>query len=187
LQETANRIDEKRFPVFRAEVQARLGLALEDVAKYKYPENIQARIHYGLIGQVEGNKSETGKRVVYLKAAIDAYQKALRVLTEDSPQLHWAVTQIDLGGAYLALGKQLTGKAVETLPAALTSLEDALRVFTTRELYRQFWAATHANLCEGYRLLSDHLSETEAVGRLQSAVAACNDALRYSRKDPDFG
>jgi len=81
-----------------------------------------------------------------LQRAIEHYEAALRIYTEEAAPQDWATTQNNLGVAYSDLP---TGDRGENLRRAIEHYEAALRV-RTEEAAPQEWAATQNNLGTAY-------------------------------------
>jgi tetratricopeptide (TPR) repeat protein len=81
-----------------------------------------------------------------LQRAIECYQAALRIYTEETAPQEWATTQNNLGNAYSDLP---TGDQGENLRRAIERYEAALRVYTEEAAPRD-WAMTQNNLGIAY-------------------------------------
>lgn len=113
-----------------------------------------------------------------LEQAMISYQNALLERTRDRVPLDWAMTQMNLGSAFLVMGKR--EKGTELLEQAVTSYQNAL-LERTRNRVPLAWAATQNNL--GSALLNPSLGEREAgTERLEQAVTSYqNSLLEYTR------
>ncbi len=107
-----------------------------------------------------------------LKRAIAAYREALKERTREKVPLDWAMTQNNLGNAFLRLGQRESG--TEQLEAAITAYREALKEYT-REKVPLLWAMTQNNLGTVLSTLGERNSGTE---QLEAAVAAYCEALK---------
>jgi len=122
--DSASRADGNEDPVTWATVQNNLGLAYANLP--------------------------TGDRVQNLGLAIDFYQAALRIFTENDNPANWAGTQNNLGLAYASLP---TGDRAQNLVLAIDSYRAALRVSTENDSPAD-WAGTQNNLGNAYASLA---------------------------------
>ena len=118
-----------------------------------------------------------GNRTANLRRAIACFEAALRVYTEADFPATWAMTQNNLGNAYLSLP---TGDRCDSHLRAIACYEVALRVYTEAN-YPTEWAASqdnlgtaYANLPEGNRgtnlRLRHHLLQGGVAGPQQGQV-----------------
>ncbi|TBR60008.1 hypothetical protein B4U84_03655, partial [Westiellopsis prolifica IICB1] len=106
---------------------------------------------------------------------IAAYESALEVYTREAFPQDWAMTQNNLGNAYLY---RILGERANNLEYAIAAYESALEV-RTREAFPQQWATTQNNLGNAYsnRILG------ERANNLEYAIAAYKSALEvYTRE-----
>jgi hypothetical protein len=104
--------------------------------------------------------------------AIAAHEAALTVFARGAHPVDWAMTQNNLGTAWLRLR---SGDRAENLRRAIAAYEAALSV-RTRDDYPVDWAMTQHNLAilKGY--LAD-LPGEDRCGRLRQAIACGKGAL----------
>ena len=116
-----------------------------------------------------------GVRWLNVEIAIAAYEQALGVYTRESFPEDWAMTQNNLGNAYL---NRLWGERGENLERAIAAYEQALKVYT-RESLPEKWAMTQNNLgiAYSYRLLG------ERGENLERAIAAYEQALEVRTRE----
>mgnify|MGYP000931128476 CR=1 FL=1 len=110
-----------------------------------------------------------------LQRAIEHYEAALRIYTEEAAPQDWATTQNNLGVAYSDLP---TGDRGENLRRAIEHYEAALRV-RTEEAAPQEWAATQNNLGTAY---SD-LPTGDRGENLRRAIECYKAALRVRTEE----
>jgi tetratricopeptide (TPR) repeat protein len=110
-----------------------------------------------------------------LQRAIECYQAALRIYTEETAPQEWATTQNNLGNAYSDLP---TGDQGENLRRAIERYEAALRVYTEEAAPRQ-WAMTQNNLGNAYR----DLPTGDQGENLQRAIEHYKAALRVRTEE----
>ncbi len=116
-----------------------------------------------------------GDRRENLKNAIESYEAALRVYTEDGFPVQWAGTQNNLGEAYRNLP---TGDRGENLKNAIGCYEAALRVHT-EDAFPVDWAMTRNNLGTAY----SNLPRGDRGENIKKAIESYEDALRVRTKD----
>jgi tetratricopeptide (TPR) repeat protein len=105
------------------------------------PESASEAWQLSIFG-VELFDSSLGSRVHSLHRAIDCYQAALLIYTEQEFPQDWAMTQNNLGNAWCDLP---AGDCGENLRRAIDCYQAALRVRTEQE-FPQDWAMTQSNL-----------------------------------------
>ncbi|MEZ6058127.1 MAG: hypothetical protein R3C01_15620 [Planctomycetaceae bacterium] len=115
-------------------------------------------------------KSPQGNRNENLQRAIDCYNAALRVYTEQEFPQDWAMTQNNLGTAYQNLP---TGDRGANLQRVIDCYHAALRVYTEQE-FPQDWAMTQNNLGTAYC----DLPTGDRGANLQRAIDCYTAALR---------
>ncbi|MFN6482756.1 CHAT domain-containing protein [Nostoc sp. DedQUE03] len=115
--------------------------------------------------RIKGNRSEN------LEAAIEAYQLALKVFTQESFPEEWATIINNLGTAY---NERILGNRAENLELAINAYKLALKV-RTRERFPEKWASTQDNLGSAYeqRIKGDQADNIEA------AIEAYELALQF--------
>ena len=94
----------------------------------------------------------TGDRAANLARAIECYQAALRVRTEQDFPADWATTQNNLGETCRNLP---TGDRAAHLAKAIECFQAALRVRTEQD-FPADWAGTQNNLAIAYKASGDH-------------------------------
>lgn len=115
--------------------------------------------------RIKGDKAEN------LEVAIDAFEKALQVVTredEDSPE-GWGKIQNNLGLAYR---DRIWGDKAENLERAIAAHQAALQV-RTRDVCPKLWAMTQMNLAVDYL----HRIEGDRAENQELALAANKAAL----------
>ena len=111
-----------------------------------------------------------------LRAAITAYQAALKVFTpDDDPPMDWAVTQNNLGIALQVLGEREADPA--RLRDAITAFQAALTV-RTPDTAPMDWATTQNNLGLALRWLGALDRDSAAFGRAAAAFELCQTEHR---------
>jgi tetratricopeptide (TPR) repeat protein len=105
-----------------------------------------------------------------LQRAIECYEAALRIYTEEAAPQQWATIQIALGNAYQKLP---TGDRGENLRLAIECYEAALTVYT-EEAAPHDWAMTQNNLGNAY----DDLPTGDRGENLRRAIEHYEAALR---------
>ncbi|MDT9191299.1 MAG: tetratricopeptide repeat protein, partial [Limnospira sp. PMC 894.15] len=78
--------------------------------------------------------------------AIGCYQVALEVYTRTAFPKDWALTQMNLGGAYLY---RIRGERADNIESAIGCYQVALEVYT-RTAFPKDWALTQMNLGGAY-------------------------------------
>ena len=139
------------------------GLTKEDVDGYNWG------VIQNSIGIAYGDLP-TGDRSDNLWRAINCYEKALWVYTEEEHPPEWATTQNNLGNAYRHLP---TGDKTENLQQAIACYEAALRV-RTEEAFLDQWAQTQNNLGNAFL----DLPTGDLAENLQQAIDYYQPALR---------
>jgi WD40 repeat protein/tetratricopeptide (TPR) repeat protein len=160
LETAVKRIDRTRYAEWWAEMQSHWGLALSGL----------------------GASGEGGQGSASLRAAVTAFQNALRVRRKESLPQEWAATQNNLGNAYQSLGERLKGtEAIESLRDAVTAYQRTLQV-QTKKSFPWYWARTQSDLGVVYRSLGERLNGIESIENLRNAVTACQNALEVRTK-----
>jgi CHAT domain-containing protein/tetratricopeptide (TPR) repeat protein len=108
------------------------------------------------------------------RIAITAYANALRVRTEAELPQDYAMTNNNLGNAYINLAP-FSANPAEQIEKAIAAYANALRVYTEAEL-PQAWATTNNNLGVAYRDLAPFSSNP--AEQIEKAIAAYANALR---------
>jgi len=125
---------------------------------------------------VEWQNTTLGNRASNLQRAIECYEAALRVYTENDFSQDWAMTQNNLGIVYRNLP---TGDRGRNLQRAIECYEAALRIRTEAD-FPQEWAMTQNNLGIVYR----NLPTGDRGRNLQRAIECYEAALRvYTEAD----
>ncbi|MBD2606032.1 CHAT domain-containing protein [Scytonema hofmannii FACHB-248] len=114
--------------------------------------------------RIKGNRAEN------LEAAIEAYQLALKVFTQESFPEEWATIINNLGTAY---NERILGNRAENLEVAINSYTLALKV-RTREAFPEKWASTQDNLGSAY----DQRIKRDRAENLEAAIEAYKLALQ---------
>ncbi|MDZ8223586.1 CHAT domain-containing tetratricopeptide repeat protein [Nostoc sp. ChiVER01] len=114
--------------------------------------------------RIKGNRAEN------LEAAIEAYQLALKVFTEESFPEEWATIINNLGTAY---NERILGNRAENLEVAINAYRLALKV-RTREAFPEKWASTQDNLGSAY----DQRIKGDRAENLEAAIEAYKLALQ---------
>ncbi len=94
----------------------------------------------------------TEERSTMLELALEHYQQALQVLTEETFPGYWAIIQQGLCATYLL---KRDGDIAANLQQSIVRGQAALRVLT-RSAYPFEWAGAHAHLSEAYRRAALH-------------------------------
>ncbi|MCC5606405.1 tetratricopeptide repeat protein [Nostoc sp. CHAB 5834] len=114
--------------------------------------------------RIKGNRAEN------LEAAIEAYQLALKVFTEELFPEEWATIINNLGTAY---NERILGNRAENLEVAINAYRLALKV-RTREAFPEKWASTQDNLGSAY----DQRIKGDRAENLEAAIEAYKLALQ---------
>jgi tetratricopeptide (TPR) repeat protein len=117
----------------------------------------------------------TGDRGKNLKNAIESYEGALRVYTEDGFPVDWAMTRNNLGAAYWNLP---TGDRGENFRNAIECFEATLRVYT-EDGFPGDWAMTLNNLGTAYA----DLPAGDRGENVKKAIEYFEAALRVHTED----
>ena len=123
----------------------------------------------------EYGQASLGDRDANLRRAIDCYEYALRVYTEDAFPQDWAMTQNNLALTYADLP---SGDRDANLRRAIDCYEYALRVYT-EDAFPQQWAVTQNNLANAYR----NLPSGDRDANLRRAIDCFENALRVLTED----
>ncbi|NEO62491.1 MAG: CHAT domain-containing protein, partial [Moorea sp. SIO4G2] len=110
-----------------------------------------------------------------LEDAIACYQLALEVYTREAFPINWAMTQNNLGEAYLY---RIEGEKAQNLEVAIACYQLALEVLT-RERFPINWAMTQNNLGNAYL----YRIEGEKAQNLEQAIACYQLALEVLTRD----
>ncbi|MBD2771008.1 CHAT domain-containing protein [Iningainema sp. BLCCT55] len=110
-----------------------------------------------------------GRRALNIDIAITGYQAMLLVYTREAFPFNWAMTQNNLGSAYL---ERIQGDKAQNLESAIDAFQQALLV-RTREAFPVDWAATQHNLGIAY----SNRIEGDQTQNLELAIAAYKKAL----------
>ncbi len=187
----------ERFPMQYAMTQTNLGGAYKILAQVKDPvSNCQAAIsayekalkvytleryprYYATTQNNLGNayrqlaeaEVDVEKKVLKCRAAISAFEKALKVRTRESFPMDYAMTQNNLGNAYSTLAP-VREKAAHCR-MAISAFEKAIKVFTL-ETFPMQYAMTLSNMGNAYSILAD-VEEPENNSR--AAISAYEKAL----------
>jgi len=117
------------------------------------------------------------EKAEYMKIAIHAYKEMLKVKTLDRLPMDYAMTQNNLGNAYIRLA-EVESKAVNC-QKAIQTYEEALKVTTLAHLPMDY-AMTQNNLGNAYRTLAEVESKAE---NCQKAIQAYEEALKVRTLD----
>ena len=112
------------------------------------------------------------EKAEYMKAAIKAFEEALKVTTLEKFPMKYAITQNNLGAAYAILG-QVEETAINC-KSAINAYEEALKV-RTLEKFPMEYAMTQNNLGATYQTLGEL---REKVNNCKSAIKAYEEALK---------
>ena len=116
-----------------------------------------------------------GDQLLNLELSITAYQLILKVFTREAFPEEWAVTQNNLGIAYVG---RIRGERAENLEQALFSYELALQV-RTHAAFPEQWAMTQNNLGVAYR---DRI-RGERAENLERSISASELALQVFTRE----
>jgi tetratricopeptide (TPR) repeat protein len=116
-----------------------------------------------------------GDRASNLEEAIAFYTAALTVYTRDAFPENWAMTQNNLGVAYLY---RIRGEKAENIEMAIASYTAALSV-RTREAFPEKWAMTQNNLATAY----SNRIRGEKAENIEMAIAYFTAALTVYTRD----
>jgi tetratricopeptide (TPR) repeat protein len=126
---------------------------------------------------VELVEASLGDRTANLRRAIECFEAAMRVYTEQDFPQDWAVTQNNLGNAWQNLP---TGDRDANLHHAIECYEAALRVYTEQD-FPQDWAMTQNNLGAAWR----GLPTGDREANLRRAIE-CYEAALHVYTEQDF-
>ncbi len=119
----------------------------------------------------------------YFSNALNAYQKAMKYVSQEQSPLLWASTYIYIGNAYWQQGIRAKGSAIhEHLNAAVNAYKRSLEVYTREQLPQQ-WAMTQNNMGNA---LSDQGIRTggeDGAKLLAEAVSAYRSALEVRTRE----
>jgi len=163
------------------------GLAFFKVKKYddalvflSAANNAESAFYRGYIFDEKANFSSDPVKL-YKKAA-DEYNRALEAWKRETLPQAWAMTQNNLGNAYVNLGERVGGSGgVGYLKKAVAAYNEALKEYK-RETLPQYWAGTQNNLGGAYQDLGQRVSGFEGVNYLNMAVAAYTETLKEYRQ-----
>ena len=116
------------------------------------------------IGAKNALSTAESEQAKAIRAVISYFSNLIQQFPEQ-----WAITQINLGNAYL---ERIEGERAENLETAIACYEDALIILTQQEFPEQ-WAITQIDLGNAY---SDRI-EGERAENLETAIACYEDAL----------
>jgi tetratricopeptide (TPR) repeat protein len=119
---------------------------------------------------IELGRASLGDRTVNLRGAIDCFQTASRVYTEEGYSHDWAMTQNNLG---IALADLPTGDRDANLRRAIDCYQAALRVYA-EQAFPQQWAMTQNNLGNTWQ----NLPTGDRDANLRRAIDCYQAALR---------
>jgi tetratricopeptide (TPR) repeat protein len=136
-----------------------------------------------------GNKaSEFGtiklEKVEFMKIAIEAYEKALKVYTHDRFSKDYGMTQNNLGTAYQTLA-EVEDKA-ENCKRAMEAYEKALKVYTHGQFPMEY-GTTQNNLGNAYQTLADVEDKAENSKRAIGAYEKALKVYTHDRFSKDYG
>ena len=116
-----------------------------------------------------------GTRWLNVELSIKACTLALQVFTQKAFPENWAMTQMNVGCAYL---QRIRGERAENLEEAIVAYDRALQIYT-REAFPEDWAGTQMNLGIAYRTRI----RGERAENLEEAIVAYDRALQiYTRE-----
>ena len=118
-----------------------------------------------------------GDRADNLEKAIDAYQRALTVMTRDALPQEWAKTHHNLAFVYR---DRIRGDPADNRDKAIDALKGALTVFS-RAVHPREWAQVQDGLAGAY---VDRIREDRA-DNLEKAIAAYEQALTVTTREAD--
>ena len=127
---------------------------------------LKAGDHACNIGLIDVEKAS------YMKIAIDAYNRALKVYTIERFPMYYAITQNNLGNAYVTLAE--VEDKLENCSKAITAFNESLRVRTI-DRFPMDYAMTQNNLGTAYGTLADVEDKHE---NCLKAITAFNESLR---------
>ena len=116
-----------------------------------------------------------GSQANNLEIVIIGYQTVLEVYTRDAFPEDWAMTQNNLGNAYLY---RIRGERLENLELAIKALNLSSEVYT-REAFPEDWAMTQNNLGNAYLLRI----KGKRADNLELAITAYNISLEVYTRD----
>jgi tetratricopeptide (TPR) repeat protein len=117
------------------------------------------------------------EKAEFMKIAIGAYDKALKVYTRDRYPMDYGRTQNNLGTAYSTLA-EVEGKA-ENSKRGIGAYDKALKVYT-RDRYPMQYGTTQYNLGNAYSTLAEVEGKAENSKR---AIEAYDKALKVYTRD----
>ncbi|MGK7958701.1 MAG: tetratricopeptide repeat protein [Crocosphaera sp.] len=124
---------------------------------------------------IDINQFPLGSRADNLEIAIKGYETVLEVYPRDAFPQDWAMTQNNLGTAYLY---RIRGEKADNLEEAIAAYERSLEVYT-RDAFPQDWATTQNNLGTAY---NDRI-RGERADNLEEAIAAYERSLEVRTRD----
>ena len=116
-----------------------------------------------------------GDKASNMEIAIKGYKVALNVRNREAFPEDWAMTQNNLGNAYLY---RIWGERAKNIENAITALTAALTIYT-REAFPQDWAMTQYNLGNAYR---DRI-RGERAENIENTIAAYTAALTVRTRE----
>ncbi|MEQ9666894.1 hypothetical protein [Coleofasciculus sp. G2-EDA-02] len=117
-----------------------------------------------------------GSQATNLEIAITGYEVALILFTRENHSENWAMTQNNLGTAYLY---RIRGERAENIESAIASFQAALEVYT-REALPQNHAGTQFNLGLAYR-------NAQQLDNAYHAFATAIDTVEFQRVEISLG
>ncbi|MEH1947512.1 MAG: CHAT domain-containing protein [Nostoc sp.] len=116
-----------------------------------------------------------GSKASNIEIAITGYETALTIFTRNAFPIDWAMTQYNLGAAYL---DRILGERAENLELAIAAYTNVLELLITRSRCPEQWAATQCNLGNAY---TKRIRKDKAEN-LEKGIAAYSAALEvYTR------
>jgi CHAT domain-containing protein/tetratricopeptide (TPR) repeat protein len=143
------RLRPNEHSVFRAAIQYNVGLAYE--------------------------KRVCGDRAENLERAIECYQKALEVYTQQAFPGQWAKAQTDLALAYQS---RVQGDRAGNLERAIELYQKTLEVYT-QQAFPEDWAITHNYLALAY----DSRVRGDRAENMEFAIGCCQRVLASNARD----
>jgi tetratricopeptide (TPR) repeat protein len=136
--------------------------------------SVEVALTCGSLGW-ELQSASLGDRTANLRRAIECYEAALRVLTEEDLPQYWAAMQNSLATAWRSLP---TGDRAANLRRAIECCDAALRV-RTEEDFPEDWANTQNNLGAAWWVLP----AGDRAANLRRAIESYESALRVRTEE----
>jgi len=111
------------------------------------------------------------------RAALTAYEEALKIYTKDAFPTDYAMTQNNLGNAYWTLA-EVEDKA-NNCRAAISAYEEALTIYT-KDAFPMQYAATQNNVGNAYWTLAE---VEDKANNCRAAISSYEEALTIYMKD----